>query len=234
MTVQPSAGGVPSTPVGDETGDLLDVLREDDCGHGHDPSLCGECDSPRPVSSPVQGEAVEVFDPGDPITSGDLIEDHDGAPLPHELQRGGRISQAVWDVLIRRLPDEASPDEIMGCHEGVLIALAPILWPLLQLNDRTARPAAVPTAPGVVESLTREALIEAGARAIGDPDDFGFAGERDGRAEGCRTLSEDILDAALPLIADAIEQAEPTGVFDGGGTQQHADGRLVRSFGGGQ
>ena len=56
-----------------------------------------------------------------------------------------------------------------------------------------------------MSAVDRAALIEVGARAIGDPDDFSFAGERDGRAEGCRTLAEDILAAALPLLANALE-----------------------------
>lgn len=56
-----------------------------------------------------------------------------------------------------------------------------------------------------MSTVDRAALIEAGARAIADPDDFSFAGERDGRAEGCRTLAEDIIDAVLPRVADAIE-----------------------------
>ncbi|HEX4432807.1 MAG TPA: hypothetical protein VHZ96_26275 [Frankiaceae bacterium] len=81
---------------------------------------------------------MQAFDPGTPITSGDLIEDNDGAPLPHELQRGGRISLAVWDALVAHLPDEASPDQIIDCHAAVLVRLAPVLWPLLPSNDEAA------------------------------------------------------------------------------------------------
>lgn len=75
------------------------------------------------------------FDPGDPITSGDLIEDEDGAPLPHELQPGGRIADTIWQLI----GTETSNDEwAVDLHARLLIALAPVLWPLLPSNDHNA------------------------------------------------------------------------------------------------
>ena len=79
-----------------------------------------------------------VFDAGQPIVAGELIEDDDGAPLPHELQRGGRMWHAVREVLDLSLGGIVDTEVIDGDTEGILTALAPILWPLLPSN--IARP----------------------------------------------------------------------------------------------
>lgn len=63
--------------------------------------------------------------------------------------------------------------------------------------------------------LTRSALIDAAARAIYDEDEAVPAEDAHYAFEGCRTLAEDILGAALPLIAAAIE-ASHVGDFEAG------------------
>lgn len=71
-----------------------------------------------------------TFDAGQPITSGDLIEDSDGAPLPHELQRGGTIWLALFDGLLNAVTVNHATKEA----DALVTALAPILWPLLPSN----------------------------------------------------------------------------------------------------
>jgi hypothetical protein len=65
--------------------------------------------------------------------------------------------------------------------------------------------------------MTREDLIEAGARALYDEGEEGPSMEAEQRREGCRSLAEDVLDAIEPhlraherervatLIAEGIE-----------------------------
>jgi hypothetical protein len=74
---------------------------------------------------------VSAFDPGEPITSGDLIEDSDGAPLPHELQPHGAIWNAVNDGLLNAVSVAEAEVETAA----LMRALAPVLWPLLPSND---------------------------------------------------------------------------------------------------
>jgi hypothetical protein len=77
----------------------------------------------------------DTFDPGQPITAGDLIEDGDGAPLPHELQRGGAIWTAVATVVDHYLAGTRA--EHPWASDQIMVALAPILWPLLPSNDHS-------------------------------------------------------------------------------------------------
>lgn len=68
------------------------------------------------------------------ISSDELLEDVDGAPLPPELQIGSPVDEAVLNALLRRLRWEP-PDRVREITNFVLAALAPVLWPLLPSND---------------------------------------------------------------------------------------------------
>lgn len=109
----------------------------------------------------------------EPQTTGDLIEDEDGAPLPEELQRGGHLWMAALDGVrtgfLGRAAEQSQAYDLEAAEaaDSVMIRLAPILWPLLPSND--ASPTAVIARHGSIypgtEQPTLAALSEAVRRA---------------------------------------------------------------------
>lgn len=90
------------------------------------------------------------------ITSDELIEDFDGAPLPPELQVGTPIDEAVFTTLLKKLRWEPQ-ERIREIANFQLIALAPVLWPWLPSNDERD-----------LTGLDRYQLREAGYPVLGD------------------------------------------------------------------
>jgi hypothetical protein len=111
--------------------------------------------------NPTQDDAARKnFDPGQPVTHGDrLIEDHDGAPLPHELQRDGRTWRAISCAIYASLSDLMAADpgelgvDLDDATAHVVRALAPILWPLLPSNDHSAHARLVRAANDLINKM---------------------------------------------------------------------------------